>query len=132
MRTRILWIIAGVAVIGAATWGSIVSNVEQTKYEVVESHGDIQIRDYASMIVAEAEVSGERKEAINQGFRGNSWKVHFVMPASYSLGTLPKPNNDAVKLEKVPGKRFTVIRFSGMAGEDRPMNSEKYIIAQSA
>lgn len=160
MRKRMIWIIAGVAVIGAAAaWGPIVSNVEQAKYEVVESLGDIQIRDYAPMIVAEAEVSGERKEAINQGFRiiadyifgnnapkqkvamtapviqqttekiamtapvtqegaGNSWKVRFVMPANYTMDTLPKPNNDAVKLEKIPGKRFVVIRFSGMAGED--------------
>jgi SOUL heme-binding protein len=159
MRKRMLWIIAGVAVIGAAAWGPIVSNVEQAKYEVVESHNAIEIRDYAPMIVAEAEVSGERKEAINQGFRiiadyifgnnapkqnvamtapviqqpsekiamtapviqqgdGNKWEVRFVMPASYTMDTLPKPNNDAVKLEKIMGKRFAVIRFSGMAGEE--------------
>ncbi|MFZ4540858.1 MAG: SOUL family heme-binding protein [Rickettsiales bacterium] len=159
MRKRMLWIIAGVAVIGAVAWGPIVSSVEQAKYEVVESQGDIQIRDYAPMIVAEVEVSGERKEAINQGFRmiadyifgnnapkqnvamtapviqqtsekiamtapvtqegaGNSWKVRFVMPASHTMGTLPKPNNDAVKLEKVPAKRFAVIQFSGVAGEE--------------
>ena len=156
----IWWIIGGVVLVGAAAWGPMVSsNVEQAKYEVVESQGDIQIRDYAPMIVAEAEVSGERKEAINKGFRviadyifgnnapkqnvamtapviqqpaekiamtapvtqegaGNSWKVRFVMPASYTMDTLPKPNNDAVKLEKVPGKRFAVIRFSGMADHD--------------
>lgn len=159
MRKRMLWIIAGVAVIGAVAWGPMASNVEQAKYEVVESHGAVEIRDYAPMIVAEAEVSGERKEAINQGFRiiadyifgnnapkqnvamtapviqqpaekiamtapvtqegaGNSWKVRFVMPASYTMDTLPKPNNDAVKLEKLPAKRFAVIRFSGMAGEE--------------
>lgn len=159
MRKRMLWIIAGVAVIGAVAWGPMASNVEQAKYEVVESHGAVEIRDYAPMIVAEAEVSGERKEAINQGFRiiadyifgnnspkqnvamtapviqqpaekiamtapvtqqgdGNSWKVRFVMPAGYTMDTLPKPNNDAVKLEKVPGKRFAVIRFSGMTGEE--------------
>ena len=105
----------------------------------------IQVRDYAPMTVAEAEVSGERKEAINKGFRiiadytfGNnaprqnvamtapvtqegaagSWKVRFVMLANYTMETLPKPNNDVVKLEKVPGKRFAVIRFSGLAGEE--------------
>ena len=44
-------------------------------------------------------------------------EVRFVMPANYTMDTLPRPNNDAVKLEKVPGKRFAVIRFSGMAGE---------------
>ncbi|MBL0318422.1 MAG: heme-binding protein [Alphaproteobacteria bacterium] len=159
MRKRMLWIIAGVAVIGAAAWGPIMSNVEQAKFEVVESQGDIQIRDYTPMIVAEAEVTGERKEAISQGFRiiadyifgnnapkqnvamtapviqqpakkiamtapvtqegaGTSWKVRFVMPANYTMDTLPKPNNDAVTLQQVPGKRFAVIRFSGMASEE--------------
>jgi len=159
MRKHMLWIIAGVAVLGVVAWGPMASNVEQAKYTVVESHDALEIRDYEPMIVAEAEVSGERKEAINQGFRiiadyifgnnapkqnvamtapviqqpaekiamtapvtqesaGNSWKVRFVMPASYTMDTLPKPNNDEVKLEKVPGKRFAVIRFSGMAAEE--------------
>lgn len=159
MRKRLVWIIAGVVVVGAAAWGPIVSDVEQAKYDVVESQGDIQIRDYASMIVAEAEVPGERKEAINMGFRmiadyifgnnvpkqsvamtapviqqpvetiamtapvmqqqdGHRWKVRFVMPASYTMEALPKPNNAKVTLETIPGKRFAVIRFSGVAGED--------------
>jgi len=41
----------------------------------------------------------------------------FVMPANYTMETLPKPNNAAVKLEEIPGKRYAVIRFSGMSGE---------------
>lgn len=55
---------------------------------------------------------------VTQEGTGNSWKVRFVMPASYTMDTLPKPNNEAVKLENIPSKRFAVIRFSGMAGED--------------
>jgi effector-binding domain-containing protein len=135
------------------------SRVEQAKYEVVESHGDIEIRDYAPMIVAEAEVFGKREEAINDGFRliadfifgnnsaakdvamtapvvqessakiamtapvqqlgdGNSWRVRFVMPASYTLETLPQPKNQEVKIRAIPAKRFAVIRFSGTAGEE--------------
>jgi len=64
-----LWFVAGAVIIGAVSWGPIVSNVEQAKYEVVKSHSNIEVRDYAPMIVAEVEVSGQRKEAINQGFR---------------------------------------------------------------
>ena len=157
-RRQIWWILPAVVVLGAAIWSQIVSNVEQPKYMVVQSQGNIQIRDYGPMIVAEAEVSGGRKEAINQGFRiiadyifGNNtskknvamtapvvlqqnekiamttpvtqegaagqWKVRFVMPASYTMDTLPRPNNDAVKLVEIRGKRFAVIRFSGLAGE---------------
>ena len=155
------WLIAVVAVVllGAALWGPIVSNVEQPKYQVIDSSGNIEIRDYAPMIVAEAEVAGDRRDAIGKGFRiiadyifgnntsaqkvpmtapvtqqgsekiamtapvtqqgdGNIWRVRFVMPSSYTIETLPKPNNPAVKLKEIGAKRYAVIRFSGMAGED--------------
>lgn len=155
------WLLGVLAVflLGAALWGPIVSNVERPKYKVIESSNNIEIRDYAPMIVAEAEVSGDRREAINKGFRiiadyifgnntaaqkvpmsapvtqqqsekiamtapvtqqedGENWRVRFVMPSSYTMDTLPKPNNPAVKLKEIPTKRFAVIRFSGMGGED--------------
>ncbi len=51
-----------------------------------------------------------------QGER-NSWHVRFIMPASYTMETLPKPKNPAVKLKDIHGKRFAVIRFSGFASE---------------
>jgi DNA gyrase inhibitor GyrI len=34
------------------------------------------------------------------------------------METLPKPHNPAVKLKEIAAKRYAVIRFSGMAGED--------------
>jgi hypothetical protein len=157
-----MWWILGilsVVLLGAAFWGPIVSNVEQPKYKVAERSGNIEIRDYAPIIVAEAEVLGERPEAISKGFRivadyifgnntaahkvpmtapvtqqgsekiamtapvtqqgdGNTWRVRFIMPSQYTMKTLPKPNNPAVELKEIPGKRFVVIRFSGMAGEE--------------
>jgi hypothetical protein len=54
---------------------------------------------------------------IQQG-SGNEWSVRFVMPASYTMETLPKPNDDAVKLNWVVSKRYAVIRFSGIASAD--------------
>ena len=69
MRKKYIWIIAAVVAAGAVLSGPIVSNVEQAKYEVVEAHGAIEIRDYAPMIVAEVDVTGEREPAIQQGFR---------------------------------------------------------------
>ena len=161
MRSKAMWwiIFVGVLLLGAVLWGPIVSNVEQPKYSVVASEKDIEIRNYAPVIVAETEVAGERDNAISGGFRtiadyifgnnlssqkvamtapvtqqasekiamtapvtqqgnGNTWQVRFVMPASYTMDTLPKPKNPAVKLKEIEGKRFAVIRFSGMAGED--------------
>jgi effector-binding domain-containing protein len=136
-----------------------VSNVEHPKYKVAERSGNIEIRDYAPMIVAEAEVKGERREAISKGFRiiadyifgnntaaqkvpmtapvtqqgsekiamtapvtrqggGDTWRVRFIMPSRYTMETLPKPNNPAIELKEIPERRFVVIRFSGMAGEE--------------
>jgi len=64
-----LFAIIGVIVVGAVLWGPIVSNVEQAKYTVAEAYGEIEIREYAPMIVAEVEVSGERRSSLQQGFR---------------------------------------------------------------
>ena len=61
--------LVGVLLLGALLWGPIVSNVEQAKYSVVASEKDIEIRNYAPVIVAETEVAGERDKAISEGFR---------------------------------------------------------------
>ena len=53
---------------------------------------------------------------IQQG-AGEAWQVRFIMPASYTLDTLPTPKNPSVMLRIIEAKRFAVIRFSGMAGE---------------
>jgi SOUL heme-binding protein len=47
------------------------------------------------------------------------WRVHFVMPSQYSLETLPTPNNPQVSLREVAAKKFAVLRFSGLVGEEK-------------
>ena len=47
----------------------------------------------------------------------NRWRVQFVMPAKYTLATLPRPNNPAVSLRELPGHRTAVLRFSGFMNE---------------
>lgn len=56
-------------IILAALSGNIMSNVEQPDYKVVTSEENFEIRDYSPMILAEVEVSGERKQAIREGFK---------------------------------------------------------------
>ena len=58
-----------ISLIALALWGYIVSDVEQAKYQVISSHDQIEIREYHPMIIAEVTTQGDRKEAINQGFR---------------------------------------------------------------
>ena len=148
-KCKIMIFIAIVAVVaGVLSVGPIMSDVEQAKYTVIQSSGNIEQRDYDQLIVAETEVSGDRKEAINSGFRtiadyifGNNiatqkiamtapviqqnnekvsmtapviqqsnngkWQVRFVMPATYTLESLPVPVNKSVKIRTIPAKRCT-------------------------
>ncbi|SDZ91039.1 SOUL family heme-binding protein [Microbulbifer marinus] len=50
---------------------------------------------------------------------GGRWRVSFVMPSRYTMETLPRPNNAAVTIRQLPETRYAVIRFSGLAGEQK-------------
>ena len=46
---------------------------------------------------------------------GGAWVVRFTMPRTYTLETLPRPNDARVHLRQTPAERLAVIRFSGLA-----------------
>lgn len=71
----------------------------------------------APVIQQSSEKIAMTSPVIQQG-SGNDWKVRFVMPANYTMETLPKPNNNEVKLHEIAGKRFAVIEFSGTASTE--------------
>lgn len=134
------------------------SQVSEPKYTVISSEANIEIREYAPILVAQVTVTGEREPAISSGFRlladyifGNNegshkikmttpvvqqegekiamtapviqqesqdnlhWNVRFVMPAEYTLQTLPRPKNSVIAIMPIPAKYYAVIRFSGLA-----------------
>jgi hypothetical protein len=139
---------------------SIVAKTPEPNWTSIRKDGDIEIRSYDPMIVAEVVTKGERYDAINAGFRilagyifgGNQgqkklamtapviqqpqsedgeklamtapviqqttdkkdeWKVGFVMPAEYTIDTLPTPNDKQIKFVTVPAHQKAVIRFTG-------------------
>lgn len=47
------------------------------------------------------------------------WAVSFTMPASYSMETLPVPDDPEVKLRLVPARRVAAVRYSGVWSEER-------------
>ena len=49
--------------------GPVISNVEKPDYKIIQSAQNIEIRQYAPMIIAEVEIDGKRKDAIRDGFR---------------------------------------------------------------
>ncbi len=159
LTKRVTASIIAILVFGVIAAGPIMSRVEQPEYVVNASEGSIEIRAYGPMIVAEAEVMGERKAAIEEGFRliaayifganrpnakiamtapvqqqraqkiamtapvtqqtdGKRWTVRFVMPRTWTMDTLPTPNDTRVRLKPVAATRMVVIRFSGTANDN--------------
>ncbi len=144
--------------------GCNMGQYEEPTHTVTQAERGIELRDYAPVIAAEVTVTGERKEAIRQGFRliadyifgnnepqaniamtapviqqadakqagesiamtapviqqgeGTRWTVQFIMPSEYTLATLPKPINPAVKLRPLKAKQMVAIRFSGSTGDE--------------
>jgi len=47
------------------------------------------------------------------------WTVSFVMPAEYSMESLPKPLNSKVQLRQIPAVKRAVVSFSGFYNENK-------------
>jgi hypothetical protein len=45
------------------------------------------------------------------------WAVSFMMPAAYTLETLPAPEDPQVTLRQVPARRIAAVRYSGSWSE---------------
>jgi hypothetical protein len=163
---RTMMIVAGVvlavALLGPAAWIFVMNRVEQPAYALVTREGEIEIRDYPALVVAEVTRQGDRNSAVRAGFGPlaayifakdragetvsmtapvtqareriamtapvtqtpagpaaggavDSWRVRFIMPARYTLDTLPRAGNEDVRLLEVPAQRRAAIRFSGVA-----------------
>ena len=52
---------------------------------------------------------------VTQQGTGSAWTVRFIMPGSWTMETLPAPNDARVSLRPVPARRFVAITFSGIA-----------------
>lgn len=101
MRKRIYWGLTGlfiVLIVAAVGAGPVMSRVEQPDYKVTASDGAIEIRSYGPMIAAEAVVDGERKTAINEGFR---------LIAAYIFGS-NAPNAKIVMTAPVQQQKQTI------------------------
>jgi hypothetical protein len=137
------WMLALISLLGAshAVEAEMYKGNETPDYVIESSDGAIEVRAYPPNIAAEVTVSGDRDAAINAGFRvlagyifgGNEarakvamttpvtqagsdqqWTVQFMMPAAYTLETLPKPKDGRIRLVKTKPVRMVVLRFSGV------------------
>jgi effector-binding domain-containing protein len=54
---------------------------------------------------------------VNQQSSRDKWAVSFTMPASYTLETLPVPDDPKIILRQVPARRMAAVRYSGFWSE---------------
>jgi len=55
---------------------------------------------------------------VTASVEGESRTIAFGMPRSYTLETLPTPNDSRVKIITIPEKKMAAIRFSGYRSDD--------------
>ncbi|MDI1301202.1 MAG: heme-binding protein [bacterium] len=90
----------------------------------------VEPAERSEKIVMNAPVSVEPQGNSAGGvMHSKRWRVQFSMPSEYSMATLPKPRNPAVTLREVPGKRYAVLVFSGLAGEKKVQQKTDELLA---
>ena len=84
--------------------------------------GDNKKKQSISMTAPVGQEAGSEKIAmtapVKQEKKDNQWRITFLMPAEYTLETLPKPNDNRVKLKADPGRLMAAVRYSGTWSED--------------
>lgn len=85
--------------------------------------GDNQTRESIAMTVPVEQQAASEKIAmtapVTQQAAGDKFAVSFVMPAKYTLDTIPQPTDPAVIVKEVPGYKAAVIRYSGTWSQKR-------------
>jgi len=83
--------------------------------------GDNRSRDKVAMTApVSQEPVGEKIKMtapVRQQRVQERWAVSFMMPASYTLETLPEPADPKVTLRQVPARRIAAVRYSGFWSE---------------
>jgi hypothetical protein len=114
--------------------------VETIKYEIIREIGKIEIRRYPKIIIAKVEdpdsgfnllyrfITGENRQrakvkmttpVVSQQIQMTSpvfsetGTMAFVMPAEYTLETVPEPLDKRVKIAEIPERLIAALCFSG-------------------
>jgi hypothetical protein len=56
---------------------------------------------------------------VTQQAAGDEYAISFVMPAKFTIDTIPQPTDDKVVIKEVPGYKAAVIRYSGAWSQKR-------------
>ena len=128
-------------------------SVEEPQYSVLESVGNVEIRQYDPMIQAVTRLPDNSQSS--EGFRrlagfifgGNDQQqsiamtapvqetlgatrpvMAFTMPGQYTLEDLPTPQDSRITFHKVPARAVAVVSFSGWATSARVTRFESELL----
>jgi hypothetical protein len=142
----IITIVVSVILIGFIFYSFKVKDIEMPKYRVIKQLGEVEIREYPSLILAKTSLKkSDYDQEGSSGFRtvagyifggnqsqqkiamtapvimtmGDSASMSFVMPSEYNMQDLPTPSNNQVKLIQESPKILATIRFGGYSSSDK-------------
>jgi hypothetical protein len=148
MKT-VIWIAGSVLVLGGLVsfFSFRFKGIETPNYKVIKTLGDVEIREYPQMILAQTKLGSKQYVSSgNKGFStvagyifgGNQQQqkiamtapvimnmsdtdasMSFVMPSQYQLSDLPTPNSNAVSLVKQDTMTLAVLRFGGFSSDEK-------------
>ena len=148
MKT-IIWIAGSVLILGGVIsfFSFRFKGIETPNYKVIKILGDVEIREYPQMILAQTKLGGSRYDSngnkgfgtvANYIFGGNQQQqkiamtspvimnmsdteasMSFVMPSQYQLAELPTPNSTAVSLVSQDSMKLAVLRFGGFSSDEK-------------
>ena len=120
--------------------------IETPQYKVVKTIGDVEIRQYPKMIVAQTTlIDTSMEKSMNSGFRtiagyifggndsnqkiamtapvvmkmGDTSIMYFVMPKQYKKDELPKPTSSKVKIVEEGEKYLAVVTYGGFSSAEK-------------
>ena len=148
MKT-LIWIAGSVLILGGVVsfFSFRFKGIETPNYKVIKTIGEVEIREYPKMILAQTKLGGSKFDSNgNRGFStvagyifgGNQQQqkiamtspvimnmseteasMSFVMPSQYQISDLPTPNSTAVSLVKQDSMKLAVLRFGGFSSDEK-------------
>lgn len=141
--TYYLWGVGCLVALVALTWTVTArAGYESAPYQVIETDGKIEIREYPDLVLASTDskfeargndgsfmrlfryISGDNESEqkiamttpvfMEPGGPDSKGQMGFVMPQNVAKSGAPAPKAEEVSIRKRVGGRFAVIRFSGV------------------
>ncbi len=90
-----------------------------TLFQYISGHNHSQNRIAMTSPVGQ-KPAGEKiamTAPVGQVAEGDRWAVSFMMPATYTMETVPQPRDPEVRLREIPARRMAAVRYSGRWSE---------------